>query len=107
MHTAITPQTFCGRNFSTEDLLMIKEVVTTCGSTSRYELAHTICELLEWKRPGGGLKARECKDLLEILEKKRFWNFRRKEKPVILVLRSSKKRHKKRCLTAEVPVPEA
>ena len=27
-----------------------------------------MCELLEWKRPGGGLKGRECRDLLERLE---------------------------------------
>jgi hypothetical protein len=31
-------------------------------------LAHTICELLEWKRPGGGLKARECRGFLERLD---------------------------------------
>jgi hypothetical protein len=80
MQTSIKPQTFCGRNFSTEDLLMIQEVVTTCGGISRYELAHTICELLEWKRPGGGLKARECKDLLEILEEKKVLELPEKRK---------------------------
>ena len=80
MQTAIKPQTFCGRNFSTEDLLMIQEVVTTCGSISRYELAHTICELLEWTRPGGGLKARECKDLLESLEEKKVLELPEKRK---------------------------
>jgi hypothetical protein len=80
MQTAIKPQIFCGRNFSAEDLLMIQEVVNTCGGISRYELAHTICELLEWKRPGGGLKARECKDLLEILEEKKVLELPEKRK---------------------------
>jgi hypothetical protein len=47
---------------------LIQEVVETCAGISRLELAHTVCELLEWKRPGGGLKARECRDLLERLE---------------------------------------
>ncbi|MFH1008876.1 MAG: DUF4338 domain-containing protein, partial [Candidatus Latescibacterota bacterium] len=28
----------------------------------------TVCELLDWKRPGGGLKARECRDFLGRLE---------------------------------------
>jgi hypothetical protein len=42
--------------------------VQTCKSLSRLELAHTVCELLDWKRLGGGLKARECRDLLEHLE---------------------------------------
>ncbi len=70
MQTLIKPQRFCGRNFSADDLLMITEIVTTCGGISRNELAHTVCELLDWKRPNGGLKARECKDLLELLENK-------------------------------------
>ncbi|MCA1793606.1 MAG: hypothetical protein LC660_06995 [Desulfobacteraceae bacterium] len=86
MLRAIKPQKFCGRTFLADELSMIQEIITTCGGISRYELAHTICELLEWKRPGGGLKARECKDLLEILEEKMFWNFRKKGKPIILAL---------------------
>jgi hypothetical protein len=32
-------------------------------------LAYTVCELLEWRRAGGGLKARECRDLLDRLER--------------------------------------
>jgi hypothetical protein len=47
---------------------LIREVVTSCGGLSRTELACTVCELLEWKRAAGGLKARECDDLLEVLE---------------------------------------
>jgi len=31
------------------------------------EIARTICELLEWKRPSGGLKNHECRQLLERL----------------------------------------
>jgi hypothetical protein len=31
------------------------------------EIARTVCELLEWKRPGGGLKNHECRQLLERL----------------------------------------
>ncbi len=59
---------FCGRRFIEEELDLIREVVSDCGGISRRELACTICELLDWKRPGGGLKARECRDLLERLE---------------------------------------
>jgi hypothetical protein len=66
------PQRFCGRDFDADEVGMIREIVTTCGGISRRELAHTVCELLEWKRPGGGLKARECLDLLELLEAKGF-----------------------------------
>jgi hypothetical protein len=32
------------------------------------EIARTVCELLEWKRPNGGLKNHECRQLLEHLE---------------------------------------
>ena len=31
------------------------------------EIARTVCELLEWKRPNGGLKNHECRQLLERL----------------------------------------
>jgi hypothetical protein len=63
-------QRFCGREFTAREVALIQEVVDTCGGISRSELAHTVCELLDWKRPSGGLKARECKDLLELLEEK-------------------------------------
>jgi len=68
MQTAVDQQKFCGREFTAKEVSLIQEVVETCAGISRLELAHTVCELLEWKRPGGGLKARECRDLLERLE---------------------------------------
>lgn len=67
MHGSIEQQRFCGREFSAEEVSLIQEVVDTCGGVSRNELAKTVCELLDWKRPNGGLKARECLDLLEQL----------------------------------------
>ena len=68
MRNAKKQQSFCGRDFTAEDVSLIQEVVETCAGISRAELASTICELLDWKRAGGGLKARECRDLLERLE---------------------------------------
>jgi hypothetical protein len=68
MNTVIEQQKFCDREFTAQELSMIREVVQTCKGLSRFELAHTVCELLDWKRPNGGLKARECRDLLERLE---------------------------------------
>ena len=32
------------------------------------EIARTVCELLEWKRPNGKLKNHECRQLLERLQ---------------------------------------
>lgn len=61
-------QKFCGRVCTAEEVSLIHEVVETCSGISRLELAQTVCELLDWKRPNGKLKARECRDLLERLE---------------------------------------
>ena len=59
---------FSGRSFSSAELELIYGVVKRCGGLSRMELAHTVCELLQWGRPGGGLKARECREFLEVLD---------------------------------------
>lgn len=56
-----------GRVFSAEELALIRDVVETCSGLSRTELALTVCELLEWQRPNGRLKARECRDVLDDL----------------------------------------
>ncbi len=53
-----------GRQFSIADLRLISEVVTDFGRLSRQELANTVCELLDWRRPNGGLKTWESKALL-------------------------------------------
>lgn len=57
-----------GRRFDAEELAMVCSVVQTCSGLSRSELSRTVCELLDWKRPGGGLKTRECNGLLDALE---------------------------------------
>lgn len=59
---------FCGRQFSRDELQLIGEVVKRHAGLSRMELAHTVCELLQWQRNGGGLKARECREFLELLD---------------------------------------
>ena len=59
---------FSGKSFSSAELELITQVVKRCGGLSRMELAHTVCELLQWSRPGGGLKARECREFLEALD---------------------------------------
>lgn len=59
---------FSGRTFAPEELALIREVVESCRGLSRSELAQTVCELLGWRRPSGGLKALECGEFLERLE---------------------------------------
>lgn len=59
---------FCGHRVTNEELEVIREVVESCPGISRTELANTVCELLDWKRPNGRLKGRECREYLEELE---------------------------------------
>jgi len=63
-----SPIQFCGRDVSDIELKLIFEVVHRYAGLSRMELAHTVCELLQWQRPSGGLKARECREFLERLD---------------------------------------
>ncbi len=61
------PVAFCGRRFSAVEIELVREVASDFGRLSLTEIARTICELLEWKRPNGRLKNHECRLLLEKL----------------------------------------
>jgi hypothetical protein len=63
-----SPTQHCGREFTADELALVREVVASCSGLSRTELARTVCELLGWKRAAGGLKAQECREFLERLE---------------------------------------
>jgi hypothetical protein len=76
----IKQQIFCGRKFTSKEISLIQEIVGTCGGLSRRELAHTVCELLEWKRPNNRLKFRECGDFLELLESRGVLNLPEKKR---------------------------
>lgn len=61
------PLTFCGRSFSIADLELVRGIVAEFSSLGITEISRTVCELLEWKRPNGGLKNLECRQMLERL----------------------------------------
>lgn len=61
---------FCGQPMSAEQLRLICECVRRYPGLSREELAATLCEWLDWYRPNGGLKTRECRDLLQQLHER-------------------------------------
>jgi hypothetical protein len=65
---AVTDRSFAGRGFALAEVRLIREIVASCAGLSRMELAHTVCELVGWKRLNGSLKARECREFLEQLE---------------------------------------
>jgi hypothetical protein len=59
--------TFCGRTFAAEEMELMRRVSSEFSALGVTEIAHTLCELLDWRRPGGGLKNHECRRLLERL----------------------------------------
>jgi hypothetical protein len=67
-NTDDTAVAFKDRTFSETELALVREVVARCAGLSRQELANTVCELLDWRRPGGGLKTWECKEFLADLD---------------------------------------
>lgn len=59
--------TFCGRTFGAGELEWMRQTAREFSALGVTEIARTVCELLEWKRPSGGLKNHECRQLLERL----------------------------------------
>jgi hypothetical protein len=66
------PLTFCGRTFGPSELELMRQIVRDFSGLGVTEIARTVCELLEWKRPTGGLKNHECRQLLERLQTEGF-----------------------------------
>lgn len=61
---------FCGRRVRPEELELIRQITRDFRQLPLTELAHTVCELLEWRRPNGGLKSRECYLFLQALHER-------------------------------------
>lgn len=51
---------FCGRSLTEAELELIRGITREFANLALTELAATICELLQWRRPNGNLKSREC-----------------------------------------------
>ena len=64
--------TFCGRTFGSDELGLMRQIAREFSALGVTEIARTVCELLEWTRPGGGLKNHECRQLLERLQVEGF-----------------------------------
>src|SRR5438045_9460363 len=62
---AIFEVTFCGRRFTAQEVELMRVVARDYAGLGVTEIARTICELLEWTRPSGGLRNHECRQLLE------------------------------------------
>src|SRR5262249_60628217 len=64
----MTPVTFCGRTFTKQEVELMRVVAHDYAGLGVTEIARTVCELLEWKRPNGGVKKYEGRQLMERLE---------------------------------------
>ena len=64
--------TFSGRMFEASELELMRQITREFSTLGVAEIARTVCELLEWKRPSGGLKNHECRQLLERLRDEGF-----------------------------------
>jgi hypothetical protein len=56
---------FCGRVLTASELSLVRQIIVDFPRLSQAELAYTICELLEWRRPNGKLKSPECVEWLQ------------------------------------------
>jgi hypothetical protein len=64
--------THCGRRFSSQDLELMRQAAHDYAALGITEIARTVCEWLDWKRPNGRLKNHECRLLLERLRDEGF-----------------------------------
>ena len=58
-----------GRELAPEDIEHVQTVVADFPALSRRELAHTVCEHLEWMTASGKYKLQACLKMLESLER--------------------------------------
>ncbi len=52
---------YCGRDFSCKELERIRKLIAAHPDSSRTRLSQQVCELLDWKKPDGGLKEMSCR----------------------------------------------
>jgi len=63
-----SPVVVSGRQFDADEIALVQSLSDRFRHLSRNELALTVCELLDWVRPSGRPKNRECLDLFDRLE---------------------------------------
>jgi len=71
--------TFGEKRFTRKQLSMIQKTVNTFSSLSRRELAHTICEHLQWQTPKGENRIQTCLGALESMEKLNLFTLPKKK----------------------------
>ena len=52
---------YCGRNFSEEELVLIRTLITEDPKRTRADLSRLACQAMHWLKPDGGLKQMSCR----------------------------------------------
>ena|SRR3990167_5406891 len=65
---AVSTATFGGRKFRVQQIIDIQKTVSTFPNLSRSELAHTICEHVNWITPRGTNRIQTCLNALDEME---------------------------------------
>ena len=52
---------YCGRDFSAEELELIRHLIREDPSQTRNEISRLVCRALNWLKPDGGLKDMSCR----------------------------------------------
>ena len=52
---------YCGRDFSEDELSLIRTLLAEDPNRSRAELSRRVCQALQWLKPDGGLKEMSCR----------------------------------------------
>lgn len=97
------PVLLYGRYFTDQELQEIKETVHMFPKLSRYELAKTVCENLDWVTPTGQYKIASCKQLFNKLEAQGLISLPAKQEDKI---RDTRERVTSGPRTDELPVME-
>lgn len=89
---------FCGRVLTAGELNLVRQIIIDFPRLCQAELAHTICELLDWRRANGKLKSVECVEWLQKLQQ-------RQAVPVLPALQTTKPRGPQRVPTDALSDP--
>ena len=60
---------YCGRPFTREEIALIRRHITAEPRPNRAQLSRSVCEELDWVRPGGALKDMSCRVAMLRMEK--------------------------------------
>jgi hypothetical protein len=52
---------YCGREFTDEDITLIRRLIDNTPGINRQTLSKRFCEEVEWRKPDGGLKDMSCR----------------------------------------------